>query len=98
MLAKRKTTAIDVQRSQLTDDKLTVDGILEFGKSITSECKPGKDDKKLKNLNKLLKSLQAYGPIIEVFIRPVPAVKSVIWGGIKFVLSVGNALHFFEKL
>jgi hypothetical protein len=88
----------NTQRSLLTGGKLTIDEVLTFGKSVTEQWKPGKEEKRLKNVNNFLKSLQAYGPIIDVFIRPIPAmksidVKSIVWGGIKFILMVAESVE-----
>ena len=87
-IEKHNSTRAEAQKSLLSGDQLTVDQVLTFGRSVADGWKPGKEDKYLAKINKFLKSLQAYGPIVEVFIRPVPAVKSIIWGGIKLVLAV----------
>lgn len=78
----------DVKKHLPLQNQISVDQVLAVGRDVAYDWQLKKDDKSLVKVNKFLKSLQAYGPIIEVFIRPVPAVKSLVWGGIKLVLSV----------
>jgi hypothetical protein len=87
-LSNRRLALTDAQRAQFALEALTVEHVLAFGRSIKEGWQPGKNEKVLRNCNKLLKSLQAYAPTVEVFIRAAPVISAIVWGGIKLVLMV----------